>query len=197
MAESEGATQPDLPQAHVAHSVSGRTRLLVPVRRGEGAFLHALAERIAALPEIEAAVAHPRTGSLVVHHAMPLAVLTARLREAGLLAVVPIPAPAAAPPRARRPVASPSPLILVAGGMVGLGVVQAARGRLMGNAVETLWNAFQSRRRADHPAVAATLAAVGLLQLARGQVLGSAVSLFFYALTARRMAQEGAAKRTI
>lgn len=176
-----------LPQAHVAHAVAGRTQLVVPARRGDTAFFATAVTALRAAAGVAAVAATPRLGSLVVRHAGDFAPVAAAARSAGLFAVSTPPAVPARPRRAGRRLPA---LALVAGGLAGLGAMQAARGRFAGNAVELLWNGFQASRRLGLPSVSRALVGIGVLQLARGQVLGSASSLLFYALAARDLARD-------
>lgn len=173
------------PLATVAHRLPGRTRLLVPARRGDAGFFADVIERARGLPAVRAAWANPITASLLLEHegdADPIA------RELGFDLA---PAP---PARQRRParrgrVASVAPLGAAAAGFGVLATLQLARGRLAGSATENLWNAFTALRTMRRPGLAVVLAGAGAIQLVRGQVLGSALSLAFYAVNARRMAR--------
>ena len=178
-----------LPRAHVVHAISGRTRLVLPARRGDATFFANLADALRALPEVQAADAAPRAGSVVVRHDGGFARIADAAAAAGLFALAPAPPPVAVPAR-RRPRRRVPPLVLLAGGFAGLGAVQVARGRVAGNAVELLWNGFQAGQRLGRPRVSRMLIGLGLLQLVRGQVAGSASSLLFYALAARHFARE-------
>ena len=177
---------PDMPPpAHVVHAVTGRTRLLVPARRGDATFFARIRDSMRAMAGVDAVAATPRAGSVVIRHRGPFAPLAAAAEAAGLFTLTAPLAPAPRPAAARR---VPG-LALAAGGLAGLSAVQLARGQVAGNAIELLWNGYQARTRLGLPAVARVLVGVGLVQLARGQVLGSATSLLFYALTARLLAR--------
>jgi hypothetical protein len=172
----------------VVHTLPGRTRIRFPARRGDAAFLGALADTLRELPGVTAAAANPRTASLAIHHRGSFEAIAAAAREAGLFSVASSPPPVRARPRRRYP--PPQPLMLLATGFAGLAVLQAARGRIVGSAVETLWHGYQARRKLGMPPVVAGLAGIGLIQLVRGQLLGPASSLLFHALMAQQMARE-------
>ena len=175
------------PEAHIVHALPGRTRLIVPARRGDAAFFADRGAALARLPGVTATGPNPRAGSIVVHHQGDFASVAAAAEAAGLLRVAALRARVA--PRSRRRPRRVPPMMLAAGGLAGLGAVQVLRGRIAGNAVEALWNAYQARRRLGMPRLSRLLVGVGLLQLARGEVLGPGVSLLFYALVARQMAR--------
>lgn len=181
-----------LPAAHVVHAVPGRTRLIVPSRRGDAAFFAAATVQLGEAPGVAAVRANPRAGSLVARHAGGADAVAAAAREAGLFEVAPLPAEVApsAPARLHPQPRKVQPLMLAACGLAGLGVVQALRGRVAGNGVGMLWHAYQARQRFGMPGLSHLLVVLGLVQLARGQALGSAASLLFYALSARELARE-------
>jgi hypothetical protein len=182
----------NLPVAHVVHAVPGRTRLIVPARRGIADFFERATTALRRMEGVVAATASPRAGSLVVRHAGHFGSVAAAARAAGLFVVAPLPAPRLhlSPARVqpgRRPV---PPLLLAAAGLAGLSVLQVMRGRGAGSAVEALWNAYQARSQLGMPKLAGVLMGVGLWQLARGEILGSGLSMLVYALSARQSARQ-------
>jgi hypothetical protein len=90
-----------------------------------------------------------------------------------------------------------APLNLVALGLAGAGMLQVARGQVIGSASENLWNAYGLYAATRQRWPLTVLVPLGLLQIARGEVLGSATSLFLYALSARRMAQRQSTGDTV
>ncbi|MBV8575397.1 MAG: hypothetical protein JOZ58_10230, partial [Acetobacteraceae bacterium] len=129
---------------------------------------------------------HIYCGGIIVQYAAGIDILRAFARDRQLFEIV--------PENRRQPSGHVSPsytpsrgqaLSFAAAGMAGLGVYQATRGRLVGNAVENLWNAYGATAQLRMPWVSAVLAGFGLYRLASGPVLGSATSLVFYALNAR------------
>ena len=181
------ANKTDPPLAHVAHQLPGRARLSVPARRGDPAFLGALAARLGAAPRVAAAVANARTGSILLTHEGPLEPILAQV--AGVVRLAAPPAPVRFRPRQPKGsdrVGPPVlPLTAAAAGFVALAALQLARGRISGSATEHFWGAYNALRTLRRPGIAAALAGVGAVQLARGQVLSPAISLLFYAAHAR------------
>jgi hypothetical protein len=90
-----------------------------------------------------------------------------------------------------------SPLNLVALGLTAAGVLQLARGKVVGSASESLWNAYGLYVMTREAWPLAVLVPFGVFQIARGEALGSATSLFLYAFSARRMAQRRSAVDTV
>ncbi len=173
------------PAAVVAHRLPGRTRLLVPARRGDTGFFQRVIEHARGLPVVRAARANPLTGSLLLEHEGAVEPIA---RELGL-DLAPAPPRRQRGPSRRRRLPPIAPLGAAAVGFGVLAGVQVVRGRLAGSAAENLWNAYSAFRTFRRPGLAVALAGAGAIQLARGQVLGSAVSLAFYAMNARRMAR--------
>jgi hypothetical protein len=183
----------DRPFAYVAHRVPGRARINVPARRGDAAFLGGVAARLGAAPPVAAAIANPRTGSIVLRHEGPLEPILAEASTVVRFGAAP---PAVrATPRARAPrrmaMLPFSPLQGAAVGFAALAALQLARGRVTGSAAEHFWAAHNALRTLRGPGIALALAGIGAIQLARGQVLSPAVSLLFYAAQARQQARGG------
>jgi hypothetical protein len=57
------------PKAHVVHRTARRMRLRVPSKRHDPGFFAALEERLSQIPKIEAALANPRTASILLRFA--------------------------------------------------------------------------------------------------------------------------------
>lgn len=180
--------QPDPPLALIEHELPGRLRLRVPLRRGDRAFFQRVEARLGEAGFVRAVRGNAATGSLLLWHDGALGDLVAYARANGLFDLrpdvprSPRPLPrrtgmAAEPPR-------PSLRMLTAAGLAGLGVAQIARGRIVGPATESFWNAHRARTALGRPWLAATLAALGMYRAATGPALGSAVSLLFYAVSA-------------
>ncbi len=145
------------------------------------------------MPGVQAVHANPHTGSILVEHAGDEAAVLAAAREQGLFGV----APPAQPPNPLVGVETPARLNVAAMGLAGAGLLQVARGQVVGSASESLFNAHSAYTTTGQPWLAALLAGFGVIQLARGEVLGSATSLFLYALSARRRAEHQAVGDTI
>jgi hypothetical protein len=176
-----------LPQARIEHRISGRVRLRINAKRGDSSFFQHAKAVLAAQPDICDVTTNPRTGSILIEHRGSEASILATARKKALFdSAVPSP-PATA---GRRPGKTPaSPLDLAAAGLAAAGVVQLARGQVVGSASENLWNAhglYMANKGSWAPAL---LVGFGIMQIMRGQVLGSATSLFLYAFSARKLAQ--------
>jgi hypothetical protein len=73
-----------IPEALVCHTAFGRTRLRIASRKGDDVYFTTIAQTLSAYPGVATVRVNPVTGSvLLVHHA-PLAVLTDRAAAAGL-----------------------------------------------------------------------------------------------------------------
>jgi hypothetical protein len=181
-----------LPSAQVEHAIPGRLRLRIPERRGDPAFFTALEQRFGEAPWLRQVRTNWRTASVLLLHEGAAEDIAAFAKDAQLFAIEPTPPLA---PRAPSTLAgrTPHPLWLAAAGFAGLGVYQAARGQIFGNAVESLWHAYALRRTWTRPRLALGLAGLGLYQLLAGRVLGSASSLLIYAANAHSMARRNGA----
>jgi hypothetical protein len=182
-----------LPSAQVEHEIPGRMRLRIPERRGDPAFFTALEQRFGEATWLRQVRTNRRTASVLLLYAGAAADdVAAFAKEARLFAIEP------APPLAPRGTSAlggrrPHPLWLAAAGFAGLGLYQAARGQILGNAVESLWHAYALKRTWQRPRLALGLASLGLYQLLAGRVLGSASSLLIYAANAHSMARRNGA----
>jgi hypothetical protein len=70
-----------LPQAAISHSAYGRTRFKVPSKRREGAFFAEVAKRLQQLDGVRQVEVNAATGSVLVHHQLPLAELAEQTRR--------------------------------------------------------------------------------------------------------------------
>ena len=93
--------------------------------------------------------------------------------------------------------ARPRPWISRPSDLPARGLLQLARGEIVGSASENLWNAYGLYAVTRNTLPSAFLIAFGLFQIARGEVLGSATSLFLYAYSARRLAQHRAPEEAV
>lgn len=179
-----------LPDAFVEHELPGRTRLRVPSRIGDGAFFARVQSALPDLRGFRSVRTHVYSGGIIIQYTGGIDTMRAFARDRQLFEIVPENrgqaggrvSPPYMPSRGQA-------LSFAAAGMAGLGAYQATRGRLVGNAVENLWNAYGATAQLRMPWVSAVLAGIGLYRLASGPVLGSATSLVFYALNARAMAK--------
>lgn len=201
MADAASDIVPPLPHAEVEHSIPGRMRLRVRGKRGDAGFFQQAESGLAGVAGVHAVHANPHTGSILVEHGGDQAAVLAAAKEQRLFSAdPPSQATSQSAPRFRRlrgaPPAAP-PLQIAAIGLAGAGLLQLARGQVVGSASENLWNAYGLFAATRQALPSAVLIAFGTLQIARGQVLGSATSLFFYAYSAWRMARNRAVEDTI
>lgn len=201
MPDAASGTAP-LPQAGIEHRIPGRMRLRVPARRGDAVFFAQAEAALIGAAGVRGVWTNPRTASILVEHDGDGTALLEAAREQELFA-------AAAPgemtqvqPAAQRAGAAaagpPSSLLdLAAFGLAGAGLLQLARGQVVGSASENLWNAYGLYAVTGKALPTTLLVAFGVFQVARGELLGSATSLFLYAYGARRMARHQAAEETI
>lgn len=137
--------------ARIAHHTSGRIRIEVPSRRGDGAYFGALAEQLSQSGEVLRARGNPAAASLALEYRGPLEALLAQLERCSLQLS------GAAPAAADLPVGFPfvslplSPMAM-AGAAFGLvGLVQTARGQIMLPALSAFWYAASALRLARLP----------------------------------------------
>ena len=141
-----------LPKAAISHSAYGRSRFRVASKRREEAFFARIAERLRQLEGINQVEVNAATGSVLVHHQLPLEDLTRRARQDSLFHVDNAPAERLSD-GARRQFA-----------MLDGGISRLTEGRLDLEDLALL-----------------LLIIVGLRQLAAGQFAVPAVSAFWYA----------------
>lgn len=188
-------TAASLPAAEIEHRIPGRMRLRVRARRGDIAFFQNTEAALAELPGVRRVRANAQTAGILVEHGGDAADVLAAARARRLFTPEPPRerALAVATARAGARVAA-APLNLAAFGLAGAGLLQLARGQVVGSASENLWNAYGLYAVTRRALPAALLVAFGLFQIARGEVLGSATSLFLYAFSARQMARHSPAR---
>jgi hypothetical protein len=175
-----------LPLAHIEHRLPERVRLRVPSRRGDSAFFAATAEQLLHAPDIRSVRANPISGSIILEHRGEWNAIAAFARERGLFEIAPRRTRSGRGyPRGRRGKPSMHPMSVMTAALTALGMYQAIRRRLLGNAVESFWQGYRAYTALRKPWLSAAYIGVGLYQLARGRVLGPAGSLFYYAFNAR------------
>jgi hypothetical protein len=145
--------------------------------------------RLANLADVSEVRTNPRTGSILIRHSGSAQAIASRAAALGEFALgreklAGDPAPAA----------GMNPLRVAAVGLSGLGLYQAARGRPLGSAVESFWQAYGAHAVLKRPWVAWAFAGFGVYQLAQGELFAAASSLFFHALTAEHLAAGGDGK---
>jgi hypothetical protein len=141
-----------LPKAAISHSAYGRTRFRVASKRRENAFFARIAERLRRLDGVRQVEVNAATGSVLVHHQLPLDELTRQARQDSLFHVDNAPTERLSD-GARRQFA-----------MLDGGISRLTEGRLDLEDLALL-----------------LLIIVGLRQLAAGQFAVPAVSAFWYA----------------
>lgn len=143
--------------AIVAHQIPGRVRLRIPARRGDTDYFAQLSDACSHLDTVEKVKANPSTGSLVVEFNDAAASLLEQIRHVGLIIEH-----APTEDTDRRMIATEAghafPLNLVTGReinpmfMIGsllamLGIVQAARGKIMAPSLTLFWYAMDAYRQ--------------------------------------------------
>lgn len=181
-----------LPPAEIEHRLAGRMRLRLRAKRGDAEFFRRLEAGLARIPGVRSVRASATTGGVLIEHGGDDAGILSAAKEQALFEA----APPARPPAPFTGTAAelPGSLDLAVAGLAGAGLLQLARGKIVGSASENLWNAYSLHAITKESRLAVLLVAFGLLQIVRGEVLGSATSLFLYALSARQIAQRQAAE---
>jgi hypothetical protein len=185
-----------IPVAHIEHQLPGRVRLRVPSKRGEAAFFERVVKELSKHPAIWELIASPLTGSITLQYSEPLqAIMDAAVDL--MLFEIGQPKPGAISRETKRSGRLSRDAGLasnVAAGLSGLSLYQAARGKIVSNAVESFWLSFNAQATLGRSDLAAAFAALGVWQMFTGQFLGSASSLFFYSLVMRQVAAVEAAR---
>ena len=179
-----------VPVAHIEHRLPGRVRLRVPSKRGDVSFFERVVKELSRHPAIWELAASPLTGTITLQYSEPLqaimeAAAALTLFEAG------DPKPGVKAAESKRPSRRGESARLaggIAAGLSGLSLYQAARGNVIGNAVESFWLSFSAQNVLGRPDLAMVLAALGVWQMLRGQFFGSASSLLFYSMVMRQVA---------
>ena len=76
-----------LPEAAISHSAHGRTRFRLVSKRRQDPFFAQVAERLRRMDGVRQVEVNPTTGSVLVHHELPLEELVQRARRETLFAV--------------------------------------------------------------------------------------------------------------
>ena len=139
---------------HLEHAVAGRARLRAPARRGDSEWFERIRQDLQACEGVVDVEARPLTGCLVVRHVGEFAgIADIAARQAGLRVEGP-PAPAPLRPelelRLERARAAVSEIIgrefswrqALLSTLVGLGLFQLFRGRVLAPAATLLWYAL-------------------------------------------------------
>jgi hypothetical protein len=142
--------------ARLAHCSPGRLRLRVRSKRGDAAYFGRVRDHLSQCPGVRQLQVNPVTGSVVVHHSLPLEGLLGFGKANGLFEIE------------ETPVGGPPPLARVSDAFAGLSQ-RLERATAGGLDLATL--AF------------AALTGAALVQLARGNAGAPAVTLLWYAAT--------------
>jgi Heavy metal associated domain 2 len=76
-----------LPEAAISHSAHGRTRFRLVSKRRQDPFFAQVAERLRRMDGVRQVEVNPTTGSVLVHHELPLEELVQRAHRETLFAV--------------------------------------------------------------------------------------------------------------
>ena len=179
-----------VPVAHIEHRLPGRVRLRVPSKRGDVSFFERVVKELSRHPAIWELAASPLTGTITLQYSEPLQAI---MEAAAALALFETggPKPGVKAAESKRPSRRSESAGLaggIAAGLSGLSLYQAARGNVIGNAVESFWLSFSAQNVLGRPDLAMVLAALGVWQMLRGQLFGSASSLLFYSMVMRQVA---------
>ena len=179
-----------VPVAHIEHQLPGRVRLRVPSKRGDVSFFERVVKELSRHPAIWELAASPLTGTITLQYSEPLQAI---MEAAAALTLFETggPKPAVKAAESKRPSRRSESARLaggIAAGLSGLSLYQAARGNVIGNAVESFWLSFSAQNVLGRPDLAMVLAALGVWQMLRGQLFGSASSLLFYSMVMRQVA---------
>ena len=163
-------------------------RLRIVARRGDAAYFDRAVQSLSDLPEVQAAQASPATASLLLQHTAGAAesIVAQRVSVACSRSVLPCRPTSPLHYRRAQP-SSPSvtPLNAAAASFIGLGLVQAMRGRFHGNAVESFWNAYLLHALHGRPMLSVGLVGLGVYQLATWNRAGVRHLVLLYGLAAR------------
>jgi hypothetical protein len=176
--------------AHIEHRLPGRVRLRVPSKRGDLAFFERVVKELSRHPAVWDLVASPLTGSITLQYSEPLqAIMEAAVDLLSVEPSRPEPRVTGSPSKREKRLSRDAGLAgQVAGGLSGLCIYQALRGKVVGNALESFWLSFSAQTVLSRPDLAAVYAGLGVWQLLTGRLFGSASSLFFYSMVMRQVA---------
>lgn len=151
-----------LPVALVAHSCAGRARLRIPERRHDGEYFASVASSLLTCDLIDAAQPNPATASIVINHRGELAQVAQFAASANIFVLSQL-SPlgdsalrgasdglrninSAVQGLTNGKLDAPS---LVYAGLIGLALIQALRGQVVGPATTLLWNALTMIQLSD------------------------------------------------
>jgi hypothetical protein len=129
-----------LPQAELVHAMPGRSRLRIPARRGDSVFFASLATGLSTLQGVKKVEVRPLTGSIVIHHDVPLEGLAKAAEEVRLfgLATVTAGTPLSLAAIGELPL---DVRMMAALGFAALALLQIGRGNVLPQAATLAWYA--------------------------------------------------------
>lgn len=127
-----------LPHAVLVHAMPGRSRLRIAERRGDGVFFASLASGLSTLQGVQKVEVSPLTGSVLIHHDVPLEAIAKAARDVRLFALVTAGAGASAAAIEALPV---DVRLIAALGFGALALLQIGRGQVLPQAATLAWYA--------------------------------------------------------
>lgn len=136
-----------LPRAYISRECHGQLRFKLPRRKGDTEFFRHAAEVLERLEAVDSLQVNPMTGSILVYHHSSLKEIAGFARKNELFALAHH-AKDPLPPKQQRSIdlATATTLLLVL-----LGLIQVARGRVLGPASTLLWIAWQLASKGQSP----------------------------------------------
>jgi hypothetical protein len=127
-----------LPQAELVHTMPGRSRLRIPERRGDAVFFASVATGLSTLQGVRKVEVSPLTGSVLIHHDVPLDGIVKAAEQLGLFMLA---APGTAPALAAMQAQPADMRMLLAAGFGALALLQLGRGVVLPQAATLAWYA--------------------------------------------------------
>lgn len=166
-------------QGIIEHTIPGRMRLRYREERRNIGFFQGLAHELEQLPVVSRVVANPLTGSVLIFHSGSPIEIAARAGAVSGAARSEERQGAANRMRNRYfPSHIPDVKFLA---LLGVSLLQIARGRVASNALNQFWFAERAAS-VGQSALALGMAGLGIAQLFRGRWLGSAATVLMYNL---------------
>lgn len=128
-----------LPRAYIARRCSGQVRFKLPRRKHDAAFFGRAAEVLGRFPAVEALEVNPLTGSILVHHRATLEEVAQFAHEQNLFTLAQ--RPERVPPGRPSPRGEPRNALMLL--VLLFGLIQLARGNVLGPASTLFWMAWQ------------------------------------------------------
>ena len=128
----------ELPPAELVHTIEGRSRLRIPARRGDDVFFASVATGLSTLQGVSNVEVRSLTGSIVIHHEMPLDGIVRAAEEARLFTLCGATEPQFLAAMEAEPLDS---RLLLAAGFGALALLQLGRGVVLPQAATLAWYA--------------------------------------------------------